>query len=60
MKICISEVQGMVNIEVDEDFQQKPWEALDFIADTISRLQSMALDIEANADDPGGAASKGE
>jgi hypothetical protein len=52
MKICISEDKGIVNIETDDEFNTQPWAALDFIADAISRLQGLALDVEANAGDP--------
>jgi hypothetical protein len=52
MKICISETKGVVDIETDAEFLAKPWAALDFIADAIARLQSLALDVEANAGDP--------
>jgi hypothetical protein len=52
MKICISEDKDIVNIETDDEFNTRPWTALDFIADAISRLQSLAIDIEMNAGDP--------
>lgn len=57
MKICIKDDNGIVDVEADEDFLNNPWAALDFIADTISRLQSMAIDIEAAAGDPGSSIS---
>lgn len=52
MKICITEEAGAVNVVVDAEFHEKPWLALDFIADAIARLQGMALDVEASAEAP--------
>jgi hypothetical protein len=52
MKICISETNGVVDIETDSEFNEQPWASLDFIDDAIRMLQSLALDVEANAGDP--------
>jgi hypothetical protein len=52
MKICLSETNGVVDIETDSEFNEQPWASLAFIDDAIRMLQSLAIDVEANAGDP--------